>query len=105
MPRWRTLPLRRSEKLFLMILSSLILVIFVAFLSAPAWTYHPAPRPKSDTGDMSDMSGMGDMADMPGMDHAAAIEETPVEKAKHLVDKRERRFNHRLAGLLGMLVG
>jgi hypothetical protein len=103
MPNWRTLPLKRSEKLFWIILSWLILVICVVFLSAPAWTYHPAPGPKSDMGDMSDMSGMGDMTDMPSMDRAAAIEETPAQKAKHLADKRESEFNHHLAGLLVIL--
>jgi hypothetical protein len=103
MPSWRTLPLKRSEKLFWIILSSLIVVICVVFLSAPAWTYHPPPPPKSDMGDTSDMSGMGDMADMPGMDHAAAIEETPAQKAKHLADKRESEFNHHFAGLLVIL--
>jgi len=103
MSSWRTLPLKRSEKLFWITLSLLIVAICVVFLSAPAWTYHPAPPPKSDMGDTSDMSGMGDMADMPGMDHAAAIEETPAQIAKHLADKRESEFNHHFAGLLVIL--
>src|SRR6516162_2416111 len=86
---WGTLPLNRSEKTFWIGLSSLLVVICAVFLAAPGWTYHPTLRPQSDMGNMSHMSGMGDMADMPGMQNAAAMEETPAQKAKHLADKRE----------------
>lgn len=99
------MPLNRSEKIFWMGLSSLLVVICAAFLAAPGWTYHPPQLPQSDMGgmSMSHMSEMGDMADMPGMEHAAATEETPAQRAKHLADKRESEFNHHLAGVLVIL--
>ena len=97
------MPLNRSEKTFWIGLSSLLVVICAVFLAAPGWTYHPTLRPQSDMGHMSHMSGMGDMADMPGMQDAAAMEETPAQKAKHLADKRESEFNHHLAGVLVIL--
>jgi copper resistance protein D len=98
------LPLNRSEKIFWIGLSSLLVVICAVFLAAPGWTYHPPPRPHSDMdmGDMSHMSGM-DMADMPGMQHEAAPEVSPELKAKYARDKRESEFNHHLAGVLVIL--
>jgi len=70
------------------------------FLAAPSWTRHPNLPPPQEMHDMGDMS---DMPDMPGMQHGAAVEETPAQKAKHLADKRESEFNHHLAGALVIL--
>lgn len=74
----------------------LLAAIMGLFLLAPAWTQHPNLAPRQEMNH--------DMADMPGMDHHAMMqEETPVQKAKHLRDKRESEFNHRLAGVLIMI--
>ena len=97
------MPLNKPEKIFWISLSSLILVICAVFLAAPAWTYHPPPRPQS--AEMPEMSGMSmeEMANMPGMEHSAAPEVSPQLKAKYARDKRESEFNHHLAGLLVIL--
>jgi len=47
-----------------------------------------------------------DMASMPGMNMGApAASEGPAQAAKHLADKRESEFNHRLAGLFVIVAG
>jgi hypothetical protein len=72
------------------------LVSLAIFLFPPARTQHPnfPPQQAAD-------HDLQNMEDMPGMHHgAAAPEETPHEKAKHLADKRESEFNHHLAGAL-----
>lgn len=69
------------------------LIILAIFLLAPARTQHPdiPSQPAADQG----------MENMPEMNHgAAAPEETPEQKAKHLADQRESEFNHNLAGAL-----
>jgi copper resistance protein D len=94
------LPLSRSERLFWIAGGFLLLGICVMFLLAPAWTQHPIVPPPEE---MHEMTDMGDMPDMPGMQHGAAVEETPEQKAKHASDKRESEFNHHLAGALVIL--
>jgi hypothetical protein len=81
---------------------TLLLVLTLAvFLFAPAWTQHPNIPAQQE---MAGMDDMHDMADMPDMQHdAAAQEETPEVRAKHLADKRESEFNHHLAGALLIL--
>ena len=47
-----------------------------------------------------------DMSNMPGMNmNAPAAIENPEQMAKHLADKRESEFNHRLAGFLVIVAG
>ena len=47
-----------------------------------------------------------DMNSMPGMNmNAPAAVENPAQMAKHLADKRESEFNHRLAGVLLIVAG
>jgi len=47
-----------------------------------------------------------DMSSMPGMNmNEPAATENPAQMAKHLADKRESEFNHRLAGLLLIVAG
>ena len=47
-----------------------------------------------------------DMSGMPGMNmNAPAAVENPAQLAKHLADKRESEFNHRLAGFLVIVAG
>lgn len=47
-----------------------------------------------------------DMSNMPGMNmNAPAAAENPAQVAKHLADKRESEFNHRLAGFLVIVAG
>jgi hypothetical protein len=88
------------EKAFWYVGGFLVFLTCTIFLSAPAWTRHPNLPPPQEMQDMGDMS---DMPDMPGMQHGAAVEETPAQKAKHLADKRESEFNHHLAGALVIL--
>src|ERR1041384_1625699 len=47
-----------------------------------------------------------DMASMPGMNMSSpAASEGPAQAAKHLADKKESDFNHRLAGLFVIVAG
>lgn len=47
-----------------------------------------------------------DMGDMPGMRlNAPASSEDPAQEGKHLADKKESEFNHRLAGWLVIVSG
>jgi hypothetical protein len=92
--------LNRFEKVFWFVGGFILLATCVTFLSAPAWTRHPNLPPKQEMQDMGDMS---DMPDMPSMQHSAAVEETPTEKARHLADKHESEFNHQFAGALVIL--
>src|SRR4029077_17394245 len=47
-----------------------------------------------------------DMASMPGMTMISpAASEDPAQAAKHLADKKESEFNHRLAGLFVIVAG
>ena len=47
-----------------------------------------------------------DMASMPGMNMSSpAASEGPTQAAKHLADKKESEFNHRLAGLFVIVAG
>ena len=47
-----------------------------------------------------------DMSSMPGMNmNAPTAIESPAQEAKHLADKRESEFNHRLAGFLVIVAG
>ena len=91
--------LNRSERVFWIGTGLLFVVVCAVFLLAPAWTQHPNVAPAEE---MHDMSDMGDMPDMPEMQHSA-VPETPEQLAKHLRDKRESEFNHRLAGALVIL--
>jgi hypothetical protein len=78
-------------------------VIMAVFLFAPAWTQHPDIPAQQQMAGMDDMHGMADMPDMPGMEHGAALEQTPEVRAKQLADKHESEFNHHLAGILMIL--
>jgi len=47
-----------------------------------------------------------DMSSMPGMNmNATAAPENPAQAAKHLADKQESEFNHRLAGFFVIVAG
>jgi hypothetical protein len=47
-----------------------------------------------------------DMASMPGMDMSSpAASDGPTQAVKHLADKKESEFNHRLAGLFVIVAG
>jgi hypothetical protein len=47
-----------------------------------------------------------DMGNMPGMDmNAPKVLETPAQAAKHLADKQESEFNHRLTGSIVIIAG